>query len=183
MQKTIVSIIALTLFGLANAQINSSGACPSPAAQSNFNLTAYMGTFYEYAKYPSALEGNSKCVKAVHTQPSENVMYTVDTLVDPTTNESSDYGANATQISSGKFTIYFPGEVTPTSFSVLSTDYVSYAVVYTCEPASGNIHNTWIWIFTRERVPSAATVAKAKNVVSSSGFDLSPLTVTDQSNC
>ncbi|XP_053962575.1 apolipoprotein D-like [Anastrepha ludens] len=183
MQKTILPIIALALLGLANAQIRSKGACPRPAVQSNFNLYAYMGTFYEYAKYPSAFEGNSKCVRTVHTQKSKNVMHKVDTLVDPTTGKSSDYVATATQISNGKFTFHYSGQVTPTNFWVLFTDYISYAVVYTCEPASGNTHNTLIRILTRERVPSGATVAKAKNVVSSSGFDPSLLTVTDQSNC
>ncbi|XP_054730074.1 apolipoprotein D-like [Anastrepha obliqua] len=184
MQKTILAIIALTLCGLANAQVNSDGACPNPPVQSCLSINAYAGFWYEYARYPAAFEGNGTCVTLTYTQKNQNEMSILGTMIDPSTNKTLSLLSDAKQISNAKFNVTTKVATrSPPSLWVLSTDYDNYGINYACLPASGDSHNTFLSIITRSPTPSAATVAKARNVLRSIGFSLAPMTVTDQSNC
>ncbi|XP_054736580.1 apolipoprotein D-like [Anastrepha obliqua] len=187
MQKTILAIITLALFGLANAQVTFSGACPcNVQVQSNFKVEPYLGTWYEYAKYPVYFEANGKCVQAVYTLKDNGEVGVVNDMVDVTTNKSTDIVGYAVEVENAKLKVTFP--VTPainatTNYWVLSTDYVNYSVVYSCQPADANSHSTIVWILTRTRAPSAEIISKAKSVLTKNGVSLSELVVTDQSNC
>ncbi|XP_017465555.1 PREDICTED: apolipoprotein D-like [Rhagoletis zephyria] len=187
MHKSVLAIIALALIGLTHAQVEFSGDCPCDVTvQSNFNVSAYLGVWYEYAKYPVYFEADGKCVKAEYTLKDNGEVGVVNSMINVTDNELTDIVGYAVEVENAKLKVTFP--VTPafnatTNYWVLSTDYVNYSVVYSCQTAGGSSHYTIVWILTREQSPSEEFITKAKDVLTQNGVSLSELVVTDQSNC
>ncbi|XP_050327293.1 apolipoprotein D-like [Bactrocera neohumeralis] len=187
MQKTILAIVALALFGIAQAQVQFSGACPcNVQVQPDFDVAAYLGSWYEYAKYPVYFEANGKCVKAEYTLKDNGQVGVVNSMIEATTDQTSDIVGYAVVVENAKLLVTFP--VSPaynvsSNYWVLSTDYTNYSVVYSCQPTQDDSHSLVVWILTREQNPSAELIAKAKDVLTSNGVSLSPLVVTDQSGC
>ncbi|XP_054736582.1 apolipoprotein D-like [Anastrepha obliqua] len=187
MQKTILAIIALALFGFANAQVEFDGACPTNVrVQSNFNVSAYMGIWYEYSKYPVYFEANRRCIQGQLTLREDGEVDVVNSGINTITNKPSSTAGSAVVVENAKLKVTFP-QSTPSNVTsnywVLSTDYDNYSVVYFCQPSDANSHSTIVWILTRTRAPCAEVISKAESVLTENGVSLSELVVTDQSNC
>ena len=65
---------------------------------------------------------------------------------------------------------------------VLDTDYHSYTVVWTCV-SLGLANMEYIWLMTRERIPSIDVIDAALAVVNSNNLGNISLKEIDQSNC
>ncbi|XP_017465565.1 PREDICTED: apolipoprotein D-like [Rhagoletis zephyria] len=187
MHKSVLAIIALALIGLTHAQVESSGDCPSDVTvQSNFNVSAYLGVWYEYAKYPVYFEADGKCVKGEYTLKDNGEIGVVNSMINVTNNEYSETVGYAVEVENAKLKVIFPVSSdynVTTNYWILSTDYVNYSVVYYCRPAGNSSHKTVAWILTRERSPSEEFITIGKDVLTQNGVSLSELVVTDQSNC
>ncbi|CAD7014849.1 unnamed protein product [Ceratitis capitata] len=187
MQKTILAIIALALFGIAQAQVEFTGACPSNVeVQCDFKVEPYLGTWYEYAKYPVFFETGGKCITAEYTLKEDGDVGVVNSMIDTKTKKITDIVGYAVPVENAKLKVTFPVSTSfnaTSNYWVLSTDYTSYSVVYSCQPSQDDAHSVTVWILTRERQPSADLIAKAENILTQNGVSLSELTVTDQSDC
>nr|XP_014103575.1 apolipoprotein D [Bactrocera oleae]XP_036225797.1 apolipoprotein D [Bactrocera oleae] len=187
MQKTILTIVALALFGIAQAQVQFSGACPcNVQVQPNFDVAAYLGTWYEYAKYPAFFEANGKCIKAEYTLRNNSQVGVVNSMINEATNQTTDIDGYAVVVENAKLLVTFavsPAFNVSSNYWVLSTDYNNYSVVYSCQPTQDDSHSLIVWILTRERIPSAELIARAENVLTSNGISLNQLVITDQSGC
>ena len=132
--------LVLFLFSLVaiQAQVALPGECPSDIqVVSDFNVAEYLGTWYEYAKYPAIFEGNGKCIVAEYSLNDDGTVKVVNTQVDPVTGEKSGIVGTATVVNDGKLSVQFPGAPTPmgSNYWVLDTDYTEYSVVYSCSNA------------------------------------------------
>lgn len=69
----------------------------------------------------------------------------------------------ASKAEEGKLHVkYTTVPLTPeTKYSVLETDYDSYAVLWSCQ-GIGPVHAQNAWVMTRERIPSGKTLQKVK---------------------
>ncbi|XP_011177881.1 apolipoprotein D [Zeugodacus cucurbitae] len=187
MQKTILTIVALAFVGIAQAQVQFSGGCPcNVQVQPDFDVAAYLGTWYEYAKYPVYFEANGKCIQAQYTLKDNGQVGVVNSMIDQTTDQPSDIVGYAVVVENAKLLVTFP--VSPaynvsSNYWVLSTDYTNYSVVYSCQPTQDDSHSIIVWILTRAQQPSAELIEKAENVLTSNGVSLSQLVVTNQSDC
>ncbi|MEQ2214603.1 hypothetical protein XENOCAPTIV_013862, partial [Xenoophorus captivus] len=82
-----------------------------------------------------------------------------------------------------KTTEFTPLQVTPYSpYWVLTTDYTSVAVVYSCTDILRLFHVDYAWILSRSRFLPAETVRYAKQLLVREGIDISRMKATDQ-NC
>lgn len=66
---------------------------------------------------------------------------------------------------------------------VLSSDYRSYALVYTCFDYFGLFHVDFAWVLGRTRVLSEEALAPLRRKLSAAGVNATQLTVTDQTAC
>jgi len=89
-----------------------------------------------------------------------------------------------------KLTVYFTFNInginfqTGAAYNVWQTDYSSFALVYSCNQAFGNINkNEFVWILSRTRNLSQVKINELKAFIKSNNIDSNLLTVTGQTNC
>lgn len=79
------------------------------------------------------------------------------------------------------FFFWFP--VLPYSpYWVVSTDYTTYSVVYSCTDIFKRFHFNYAWIFSRSPTLPCVIVAYAKKLLNEEGINTSKMTYTDH-NC
>ncbi|KAI8123389.1 hypothetical protein FF38_08863 [Lucilia cuprina] len=185
--KIFACIFVFVIFGsYTRAQVCQSGNCPADIdVIPNFDVSKYLGTWYEYAKYPMDFEADGVCIKAEYGLQDDGVVSVTNSLNNGTSGASEEIKGSATVISNAKLLVQFP--VSPaynvrSNYWVLDTDYCSYSVVYSCEPLNGQ-HNTYVWILTRQRLPSTDTIEKSISVLRKNNISLDPLTLTNQLDC
>ena len=70
-----------------------------------------------------------------------------------------------------------------TNYSVVRTDYSSYAVVYACEDGPRNVNIEYLWVLTRKQFPEKALIQRIYGEITSHGFDTQHLWKTKQYDC
>uniref|UniRef100_W8BMB3 Apolipoprotein D n=1 Tax=Ceratitis capitata TaxID=7213 RepID=W8BMB3_CERCA len=186
MQKQLIlGIFVLVYMNVVSGQRVNLGACPRYIKTvQNFDIEAYLGTWYEYSKYPFAYEIDGRCVKHDYETLSENKISVLATQFSSLNVQTSTDGV-AKIVDPGKLSVRFNGLAALlglTDYWVLATDYENYAVVYSCKNLA-DAHAKNVWILTRERDPAEDVVTDAEDVLISNGLSLDPLIVTDQTDC
>ncbi|KAM7356721.1 apolipoprotein D-like [Cochliomyia hominivorax] len=184
---TFIGVLAICSFSLTQAQVVASGECPCDVeVKENFDVSKYMGFWYEYAKYPTFFEADGVCITVEYNLQADGKVGVTNSQVNGTTNKAEVINGYASVVSNAKLLVIFP--VSPvytvsSNYWVLDTDYCTYSVVYSCEPLSNDQHSTIVWILTRERFPSQETIDTAINVLKKNNIPLEPLTITKQKGC
>lgn len=73
--------------------------------------------------------------------------------------------------------------VSDAPYWVLSTDYQSYSLVYSCSDVLGIFHIDFAWILARTRVLTEDIVGQLHDQLAAAGVDVNRLTVTNQTGC
>merc|ERR1712126_377458 len=123
----------------------STGSCPSVRGLADFDLSAYMGQWYEYSNmfeiYQDVFAVGAKCVRATYTEEGDTVGVKNE-YFSPLTGYGSIVGSArfANSSSVGELIVNFNapadrgifGGVNPNApnYSVIDTDYTSFSVVY-----------------------------------------------------
>ncbi|KAM9337632.1 apolipoprotein Db isoform 1-T2 [Symphorus nematophorus] len=175
--------LLLLLLPLVSAQTYHWGPCPVPKVQPSFNLPQYLGRWYEIEKLPASFE-RGKCIEAnyairrdgtIHVLNSQfyknKTRTAVGTAIVQDLKEPARLG-----VSFSYFTPYSP-------YWVLTTDYTSLSVVYSCTDILRLFHVDYAWILGRSRFLPAETVQYAKELLTSEGVDLFRMRPTDQTGC
>lgn len=66
---------------------------------------------------------------------------------------------------------------------VLSSDYLSYSLVYSCFDYFGLFHVDFAWILARTRALSEDTLAQLHGKLEAAGVNVNHLTLTNQTGC
>ncbi|XP_055837704.1 apolipoprotein D-like [Episyrphus balteatus] len=188
--KSILVIVAVSLFGLVagcQAQVQAQGACPNVTLIPNFNATAYMGLWYESAKYPAIFETGGSCVTAKYTLLPNGTVAVENSQYNKYTHSPLTIKGNAVVVGNAKLLVNFPsvpgGAKTGSNYWVLHTDYVNYSVVFSCSQKSSTSHTEILWILTRAKSPSVQTILDAVKVITKNKLSVDNLRVTAQDNC
>ncbi|XP_013106862.2 apolipoprotein D [Stomoxys calcitrans] len=185
--KTTILMVLSALLAVAQGQVVSDGACPDNVkSMESFDVEKYLGTWYEYSKYPVKFEANGKCITAKYTLNADGTVQVKNRLINTKTNTSEDIEGFANLVSPGKLLVQFPvspAHTVSSNYWVLKTDYDNYAVVYSCNPMGENSHSTIVWILTRERIPRSSYIERAISVLYQYEISLLPITTTDQASC
>ncbi|XP_026219347.1 apolipoprotein Db [Anabas testudineus] len=175
--------LVLLLLPLVSAQTYHWGPCPTPKTQPNFNLQQYLGRWYEIAKLPVSTQ-KGKCIEANFairkdgTIQVRNARFYKDKVrwAEGTAVISDIRDPGKLGVSYSFFTPYSP-------YWVLTTDYTSLSVVYSCQDYFRLFHVDYAWILGRSRFLPPDTVRYAQNVLIDEGVDLFRMAVTDQTGC
>lgn len=152
-----------------NGQFPMFGGCPELDTVQNFNLTAYMGDWYELEKYFSMNNIGSRCVKESYSLRDNSSIGVVHSEIGSITSRLyiyDGYGAFLNDKKSGKFIIKYPAHITlfGQPYYILDTDYKNFSVVWSCSNY-GVIHRGSVWIYTRSKTPSAKVLKRAYDVL------------------
>ena len=177
----ILSVTLMAFLGETEAK-RSWGGCPKPALQSNFDFTQYEGTWFEIARDKSAPYEEGNCVQAKYTVQKNGVLSFENSLVNPKTGLINKVANNAKCDGAQchvQFTLTYNGD-----YRIVSTDYTSYSVVYTC-----NSHlfykDEYVWILSRtETAPSVDLSTVESSFTTETGYTFDDLYQTVQGgNC
>ncbi|XP_022228219.1 apolipoprotein D [Drosophila obscura] len=167
------------------SQVPFPGQCPQVKIMDEFDVEAYLGIWYEHSKYPFAFEIGKKCIYANYSIIDNSTLSVVNGGINRLTGNPSNITGTAKVLGPARLAVaFYPGQqTTKPNYLVLGTDYESYAVVYSCTSVTSLANIKIVWILTREREPSADTIATAKQILDNNKISQSFLIDTIQSKC
>ncbi|XP_065804887.1 apolipoprotein D-like isoform X1 [Labrus bergylta] len=168
----------------AEGQSFHQGNCPQPSVQENFNVTQYMGTWYEVEKLPAMFE-RGKCNQATYSLLDDGTVKVRNVELLANGKISSIEGVAKVKNSSQPAILdvsFFRG-VPDAPYWVLSTDYHSHALVYSCSDYFGLFHIDFAWILARTRVLTGDIILQLHDKLTAAGVKVNRLTVSDQTGC
>jgi len=156
------------------------GKCPNFTTQTNFDLVAYTGRWFEIQKFPAIYEIDSKCITADYSQLTEDSIKVVNSGQRDSDGTPYNIVGNATATDvSGRFEVYFENVPAPGSYNVLHTDYHQYTTIYSCSSV-GPVSIQYAWILSRNTTLPDDLVDEAYKVFESFGINTAKLTKTVQ---
>ncbi|XP_076014130.1 uncharacterized protein LOC143006749 isoform X1 [Genypterus blacodes] len=169
--KTFQVLLALLLAAAAaDGQSVHLGKCPCPSVQKDFNITQYMGTWYEIQKLPAVFE-KGKCVQATYTLLSDGTVKVCNAELLSNGKINSIEGVAKVKDPSQPAILevgFFKG-VPDAPYWIISTDYQSYALVYSCSDYLGLFHIDFAWILSRARVLTDDIISQQRDKLTAAG--------------
>ncbi|KAL6052847.1 hypothetical protein STEG23_013522, partial [Scotinomys teguina] len=172
------------LFTATKGQSFHLGKCPSPSVQENFDVLKYLGRWYEIEKVPSSFEkGDCNQANYVLMENGNIRMLNQERRPDGTISQVEGEAKYTNLSEPAKLLVKF-FELTPsTPYWILTTDYVNYALVYSCTTIIWLFHVNYIWILGRNPYLPPETITYLKDILISNGIDIQKMISTDQTNC
>ncbi|XP_068438200.1 apolipoprotein Db [Clinocottus analis] len=183
MRASSSSLLLLLFLPLVAAQTFHWGPCPTPKVQPNFDLRKYLGRWYEIEKLPASFEKGT-CIEANYSLRKDGSIRVLNTqfykgevtaaegtAVVPDLREPAKLGVSFSYLS--PYGAYW----------VLTTDYSSLSVVYSCTDVLSIFHVDFAWILSRSRSPSPETVRFAKKLLTDEDIELCRMKPTNQTSC
>ncbi|XP_056277517.1 apolipoprotein Da, duplicate 2 [Pseudoliparis swirei] len=167
-----IQVISLTLLSAlaVNAQVLMPGRCPKLAVQENFDTARYLGKWYDVQRLPHAFQ-KGECCTATYSLKSPGVVgvFNSELLLRCMINVMI---LCLLQVSFFENAPHAP-------YWVLSTDYDTYSLVYSCTDL-GVMHMDFAWILSREPTLPEETLEELHSTLSSIGVRVDKLLTTSQ---
>ncbi|CAH6792243.1 apolipoprotein D [Phodopus roborovskii] len=180
-------LLLATLAGLFNAAKGQSfhlGKCPSPPVQENFDMKKYLGRWYEIEKIPASFE-KGNCIQANYSLMDNGNIKVLNQGMrsDGTMNRVEGEATQRNLSEPAKLGVKFYELMAFSPYWILSTDYESYALVYSCTTILWLFHVDYAWILGRNPYLPPETITYLKDILTSNDIDISKMTVTDHMSC
>ena len=170
----------------------SNSACLKPTLQQNFDITQYVGNWYEFARVPNSFE-DGICDTATYTLQADGTVQVLNQEYLPDVPEvASALGvARCSSTVSGQCQVRFSSYSPWGPYDVVSTDYVNYSIVYSCTNIIGAFSYELLWILSRQpyqtgSAEAAEFQAQMYSIINETlpGYNTDQLTITPQgSSC
>ncbi|XP_034183403.2 apolipoprotein D [Osmia lignaria lignaria] len=180
-------VIIISALALVRAQIPSLGFCPDYVPMANFDMTKFLGVWYEAERYFQLTEVVSRCVMTNYTLGPDGKFRVSNEVTNRFTGIkrvlAGEIKKSASKAEEGKLTVKYTIPLAPeTKYSVLETDYDSYAVLWSCS-GIGPFHTQNAWVMTRERLAPGTVLQKAYAVLDKYKISKTFFVKTDQEDC
>ncbi|KAL1399303.1 hypothetical protein pipiens_008321 [Culex pipiens pipiens] len=152
----VLSIVLATVATTCRAQIISLGQCAVPEVVENFNVSAYLGKWYEIERYEQVFQRNGECVTAKYSLNDDGSVRVENAmLVPPSGKFDIDIGRALLSFPDedplrAKLNVSFGGmPPIASNYWVLDTDYESFAFVFSCFPVGNTLKGDNYWLLSR----------------------------------
>ncbi|XP_066478651.1 apolipoprotein D isoform X2 [Tiliqua scincoides] len=174
----------LGLLGMSQGQTFHMWKCPDPPVQEGFDVTKYVGKWYEIEKLPSNFE-KGDCIQANYSLKEDGKVKVLnkELLLDGTVNQIEGEAFPADRNEPAKLQVKFNWFMPAAPYWVISTDYENYSLVYSCTAFLGLFHVDYAWIMARTPQLHPETVEHLKNILQSYGISTARMRPTEQMNC
>lgn len=193
MDSVLSVLLFSTLLVISSCQIISTGECPSVNVQQDFDIEQYMGTWYEMERFFAIFEAFQDCVSADYTLDSSGAVIVNNTGYSHTFWNKGYNSIVGDAIAEdpnnpAKLSVRFFKNQPRGDYWVLTTDYSSYTVVWSCKEVSlgifGKINTQFAWILTRQPEGITDDVrSELVQLMDSYGIKTSKFSQTNQLNC
>uniref|UniRef100_A0A8B9NS21 Apolipoprotein D n=1 Tax=Apteryx owenii TaxID=8824 RepID=A0A8B9NS21_APTOW len=184
LQTAVLLSVLLGLVGFGKGQTFHMGPCPDPPVQENFDITKYVGKWYEIEKLPSNFEKGS-CIQANYLLEENGKVKVINKELQSNGKVKETEGeiTHADVKEPAKLGISFNWFTPSTPYWVISTDYENYSLVYSCTNIIWLFHVNYAWILSRAPEMHLETVDNLKSLLQSYKIDTEKMMPTDQLNC
>lgn len=154
----------------------------------NFDMQRFLGVWYEAERYFQLTEVVSRCVMTNYTIGTDGRYHVSNQVTNRFTGVKrileGEIKPAASKAEEGKLQVkYTTIPLTPeTKYSVLETDYDSYAVLWSCQ-GIGPVHAQNAWVMTREQIPPGEVLQKAYGVLDKYKISKTFFVKTDHTDC
>ncbi|XP_048781026.1 apolipoprotein D-like [Ostrea edulis] len=176
--------VALSVFGVSQAQVFGLGKCAQVKTQESFDLNRYLGTWYEIYKFNSNFEGKQKCVSANY-QLQSNGHVRVDNIgfENGEKKEAVGDGYVPDKNYPSRLGVRFSNLAPYAKYWILDTDYTNYTMIYSCTDILELFHISYAWILGRDRTLDESIENRLFAKAESYGIDTSNFLKEDQTGC
>jgi len=191
MDSIIKIAVLVTLVGLCRGQVIARGACPPVTVQPNFDLNQYMGRWYEMERFFAIFQVLTDCVTAQYDIQGSNSVSVNNTGYSKFTRDYTTAVGEAKVMDPNvpaKLGVKFFAAQPYGDYWVLSTDYTSYTIVWSCTERSVPFFGKWntqlAWILTRS--PEGISDVERTRLISmlqQVGINTDKFSRTRQTNC
>ncbi|XP_067398934.1 apolipoprotein D [Emydura macquarii macquarii] len=176
--------LLFSLLRITEGQTFHWGQCPDIPVQENFDVTKYVGKWYEIEKLPARFEkGNCNQANYSLKETGKIKVLNQELLADGTIHQIQGEAVQADKDKPAKLGINFCWFMPTSPYWVLSTDYVNYSLVYSCTTFIRLFHVEFAWILSRTPQLNPEIVEQLKNLLWSYKINTEKMMPTDQINC
>uniref|UniRef100_A0A8C9XXF2 Apolipoprotein D n=1 Tax=Sander lucioperca TaxID=283035 RepID=A0A8C9XXF2_SANLU len=169
-----VLFMLLLTAAVADGQSFHLGKCQQPSVQEDFDVTRYMGTWYEIEKLPAIFE-RGKCNQATYRLNCPVVF--VKTMPNGKINSIEGVAKVKNSSQPAILTVsFFKGK-----YTVHTTSHILWCTLVF--DLFGLFHVDYAWILARTRVLTEDVISQLHDELASAGVNLNRLTVSDQTGC
>ncbi|XP_055339118.1 apolipoprotein D-like [Paramacrobiotus metropolitanus] len=181
-----IVVAALVFCAVAtDAQVISIGKCAPVTVKQDFDLSQYLGRWYEQQRYFTIFEIGLDCVAANYSLRAEG-----DVKVNNTGRQSN--GQPNTAIGRAyvpdasvpaKLLVKFNENQPAGDYWVIDTDYTAFSVVYSCRNL-GPFKSEYLWLLSRDRSGYTPSVEqRVEQILQQQHISPKPLKPVNQLNC
>ncbi|XP_074604229.1 apolipoprotein D-like [Brevipalpus obovatus] len=183
-----VNIIVLLGFYLTicSGQEFARGACPEvtpPAEGSNWNLSKYLGVWYEIARTENIWEIGLKCVTANYTLRSDGVIRVDNKGITERNKTVNAVGSARIDSPVNLLKVKFAKWSPEAPYWIAKTDFDRYALVISCMDLFNALKVESAWILSRTPTLDQRIKEDLFNTLSSLGVPRSSMRIVNQNNC
>ncbi|GFO04336.1 apolipoprotein d [Plakobranchus ocellatus] len=193
-----IIVVAIALLALVDqsysAVVFKLGQCPNVPGQATLDKAQYLGTWYEYKRFPAIFEAGLDCTTATYGDAGDKISVTNSGTLRLNffgrrivLNENSIDGFASIPDPSkpAELSVSFGGVDmggNSPNYFIQDTDYINYSVVFSCAQFPGfNIQ--FAWILTRAPGVAPSNLATLESNLSAAGVDVSKFRIIDQTDC
>ncbi|XP_049776912.1 apolipoprotein D-like [Schistocerca cancellata] len=173
---------------LAAGQVPGFGGCPVYQPMTNFDLSKYMGTWYEAERMFAVTEAGARCVSATYTKFPDGKVRVANQITNRLTGLTRQLDGEINMIGkAGEAKLSVKYSSLPVSidseYIVLDTDYDTYSIVWSCSSLGPIVNRQNAWIMTRERLPPSPVLQRVYGILDDYKMRRTFFVKTDQENC
>merc|ERR1712133_61938 len=175
-------------FNIIEAAVPSFGGCPDLRGVSSFDVSRYVGTWYEYSNVFEIFQVGGNCVRATYTDNNDGSVGVFNEQINALTGKYGNINGTARIADQAYAELVVNFDTVPftsssPNYKVLDTDYDNYAVVYNCNNFLGFFKSESLWFLTRAQSPDQSIVDQGYEKMTSLGLPVRRLRQTSQTNC
>ncbi|XP_076358677.1 apolipoprotein D-like [Tachypleus tridentatus] len=176
--------VVVSFFDCVYCQTVKVGPCPGLEVKENFNVTKYLGKWYEIQRSFAIFEMGLKCVTTEYTLDEDGNLNIFNRGVRIFSNKEENItgiAESSDETEEAKFQAQIGGTPIKSNFWILDTDYNQYSVVMSCKGVSKNIfHFEILWILSRKPTLDGTVLTQIKNYLENRGVYVAGLQNTQQ---